>query len=226
MLRHTRKAQRRVLDLLKALIALGPEGVSRDAVAGALWPDSDGDAARDAFEVTLHRLRKALGRDDAVQLGQGVLHLDSSIAWVDAVAFERLAARSNGDNGAIDVEAADRALALYAGPFLHQADDAPWLLPTRERLRSRYVRLAARTAQHFERAGQPGRAVEIYGAALEAEPLAEELYRRLMSCLATQGRNAEALAVFRRCRTMLSVVLGVAPAHETEALHQAIAKAT
>ena len=58
VLHHSRKAQRRVLDLLKALVALGAEGSSRDAIAAALWPESNGDAAHDAFDVTLHRLRK------------------------------------------------------------------------------------------------------------------------------------------------------------------------
>lgn len=225
VLRHARKAQRRVLDLLKALVALGAEGVSRDAIAGALWPESEGDAARDAFEVTLHRLRKLLGRDDAIQLSHGMLQLNPAVAWTDALAFERLAHRANGDHAAIEVDAAERALALYAGPFLRNEEDAPWLLPARERLRSRYVRLVIGAAQHFERARNPERTAEIYATALEVEPLAEEVYRRLMASLAAQGRHAEALDVYRRCRQMLSVVLGVAPSRETETLHHSITKA-
>ena len=78
--------------MLKALVSLGAEGVSRDAIATALWPESEGDAARDVFEVTLHRLRKLLGRDDAVQLSHGMLHLNPTIVWTDALAFERAAA--------------------------------------------------------------------------------------------------------------------------------------
>ena len=221
-LRHTRKAQRRVLDLLKALVALGPEGVSRDLIAAALWPDAEGDAARDAFEVTLHRLRKVLGRDDAAHLSQGVLHLDSSVVWVDALAFERLAALANVNPCAINIDAAERALALYTGPFLHQVDDAPWILPTRDRLRSRYVRLATRTAQHYEQTGAPERAADVCATALELEPLAEELYRRLMACLAAQGRLAEAIDAYRRCRQMLTIVLGIPPSRETEAVHATI----
>lgn len=222
VLRRSRKAQRRVLDLLKALVALGPEGVSRNAVAGALWPDSEGDAARDAFEVTLHRLRKMLGRDDAIQLAQTMLQLNREAVWVDVLAFERLAADANGEHGALRIASAERALALYGGPFLHNEEDAAWLLPTRERLRSRYIRLAIRAAQHFEDAGNPARAVEIYSAALEVEPVAEELYRRLMAVLAAQGRRPEALDVYRRCRQILSVVLGAPPSRETEATHAAI----
>lgn len=225
VVRHVHKAQRRVLDLLKALVALGVEGVSRDAIAAALWPDSEGDAARDAFGVTLHRLRKLLGRDDAIHLLHGKLELNTTIVWADSLAFERLANQANGDGAAFDIDAAERALTLYAGPLLHKEEDAPWLLPARERLRSRYVRLALSTAHHFESNDRGDLSVKIYISALEAEPLAEEVYRRLMTCLASQGRQAEALDVYRRCRHMLSVVLGVMPSRTTEELHQAIAKA-
>lgn len=224
VVRFTRKAQRRVLDLLKTLVALGAEGVSRDAVAAALWPDSEGDAARDAFEVTLHRLRKLLGRDDAILLEQAMLRVNPELVWVDVLAFERLASAANGDKGPMNIGAATRALALYRGPFLHNEEEAPWLLPARERLRSRFVRVAARAAQHHEHVGAHAQAAELCAAALEFEPLAEELYRRVMACLAAQGRHAEALDAYRRCRQMLSVVLGIAPSRETEAVYAAIAR--
>jgi DNA-binding SARP family transcriptional activator len=223
VLRHARKAPRRALELLKAIIALGPEAVNLDAVAGALWRESRGDAARDAFDVTLHRLRRFLGRNEAVQLVHGMLQVNRELVWVDAATFERLAADANGAHGALDIAGAERALALYQGPFLQNEDEAPWLLPARERLRSRYVRLVIRTAQHFERAGAPARAAEIYAIALEAEPLAEELYRRLMVVLAEQDRRAEALGAYRRCRHMLAKVLGVAPSRDTELLREAVA---
>jgi ATP/maltotriose-dependent transcriptional regulator MalT/DNA-binding SARP family transcriptional activator len=219
VLRFGRKAQRRVLDLLKCVVALGPQGVSRDAVAGTLWPDSEGDAARDAFEITLHRLRKLLGRDDAVVLSNGMLHLNPAITWTDAVAFERLAGQAAGDRGDVGLAAAERALALYRGPFLGNEEEAPWLLPARARLRSRYLRLATLVAQRREQAGDGAGAADVYARALELEPFTEDLYRRLMLCLAAQDRRAESLDVYRRCQQMLSVVLGTTPSAETEAIH-------
>jgi DNA-binding SARP family transcriptional activator len=225
VLSHGRKAQRRVLDLLKAHAALGPAGVSCNVVAGALWPYSEGDAARGAFEVTLHRLRKFLGRDDALHLSHGMLRLNADVAWTDSIVFEQAAALATDSHGVADLGAAERALALYAGPFLHNEEDAPWLLPARERLRSRYLRLATRVAQHFRDAGRPGHATETYATALEAEPLAEELYRGLMGCLAADGRHAEAVVVYRRCSQMLLAVHGVEPSHETNELWRTIARA-
>ena len=42
--------------------------------------------------------------------------------------------------------------------------------------------------------------------------------RRLMVCYRELGEPAEALNVYRRCREMLSIVLGVKPSPETEAI--------
>jgi DNA-binding SARP family transcriptional activator len=212
-----RKAQRRVLDLMKAIVSLGPDGVSREAVAAALWPEFDGDAAGNALEIALHRLRKLVGHD-SIHLAHGMLAVNASAVWIDSVAFERLAQQANGSSGAVHLEAAERALAIYRGPFLDNDEEAAWMLPQRERLKSRYVRLAAATAQHYEQTGDHGRAVEIYTVAIESAPLSEDLYRRLMRALAATGRIAEALDAYRRCRRTLSVVLGVAPSPETESL--------
>jgi DNA-binding SARP family transcriptional activator len=217
-----RKVPRRTLDLLKCIVALGAGGASRDVLASALWPDSEGDAARTALEVTLHRLRKVLRHKGAAQLSNGVVHLEPSAVWIDAVAFEELADRANGEHGAVNLDAASRALALYGGPFLQNHEETAWLLPRRDRLRSRYVRLAMRAAQQCDRAGDTGQAAEIYAATLEAEPLIEDLYRRLMLCLARQGRRAEAFDTYRRCRNMLALMFEAAPSQETEAAYASI----
>ena len=219
-----RKAPRRVLELLKCIVAFGAGGATCNALASALWPDSEGDAARAALEVTLHRLRKVLRHKPAAQVSNGVMHLEPSAVWIDAVAFEALADQANGEHGAVNLDAARRALALYRGPFLQNDEETAWLLPRRDRLRSRYVRLAMRAAQQCDQAGDPGQAAEIYAAALEAEPLIEDLYRRLMLCLAWQRRRAEALDAYRRCRNMLAVVFGAAPSQETEAGYASIVR--
>ena len=54
--------------------------------------------------------------------------------------------------------------------------------------------------------------------ALELDNLAEALYRRLMNCYIELGEPAEALNSYRRCRDMLSIVLGIKPPPETEAV--------
>jgi DNA-binding SARP family transcriptional activator len=77
--------------------------------------------------------------------------------------------------------------------------------------------------QKLERAGDFASAVDVYRRGLEADNLAESLYRGLMRALAARGDRAEAMNAFRRCRELLSIVLGVKPSAETDRLYQDIA---
>ncbi|HEY6864951.1 MAG TPA: bacterial transcriptional activator domain-containing protein, partial [Burkholderiales bacterium] len=210
------KAQQRVLDLLKAIVAFGPRGAASDTIASALWPASDGDAAQTALDVTLHRLRKLLGLEGAVVVADGRIALNPRCCWVDAFAFEQALDACERDGG--ELAEAERALGLYAGHFLQGDEETPWLLPRRERLRSKFLRCVERCGATREERGEHPAAVELYRRALEVDPLAEGVYRNLMAAYLAAGRRAEALEAYRRCRHMLSVVLGVPPSAETEAM--------
>jgi len=129
-------------------------------------------------------------------------------------------------HGGVHLDAARRALTLYTGPFLENDAETAWLLPRRDRLRSRYLRLAARAALHCEETGDLAQATEFYATALEIERLSEDLHRRLMVCLARQGRHADAIVAYRRIRRLLEVVLGTVPSPETEAAYAAIVSAS
>ncbi len=63
---------------------------------------------------------------------------------------------------------------------------------------------------------------DLYRRGLEADNLAEPFYRGLMRSLAASGDRAEAVNAFRRCRELLSIVLSVQPARETERLYREI----
>ena len=56
----TGKVQRKPLEMLKALIALGGKDISESRLCDILWPDADGDSALKSFEMTLHRCGSSL----------------------------------------------------------------------------------------------------------------------------------------------------------------------
>lgn len=206
------KAQKKPLELLKALAAQGGEA-DVAFLCGALWPDAEGDDARASFDVTLMRLRKLVGRDDVVVLADGRLRLSTGRAWLDTRAFE--AATDRGDAPAL--------LALYRGDLLAGEPEEPWFLGARERLRERFLRAAEAAAEKVRAARGEGPEVrQLYERVLEVEPLAESIYRRLMRHHHETGSAADAIRVYRRCRQMLSVMLGIAPSAETEALMKRI----
>ena len=88
----------------------------------------------------------------------------------------------------------------------------------RERIRARWTRQLGEAGAHLQASGQPAQAAQIYQRVIEQQPLAEDIYRRLIQCLIAQGRPAEAYEAYRRCRQQLSVVLGLKPAPQTDAL--------
>ena len=222
----SRKAPKKTIALLKAIIAFGGADIPMQRLTDALWPELEGDAARQAFDITLHRLRKLLHVPEAIQLHEGGVNLDTRRCWVDAGAFERLSGkaeehwRQGADAGAI--HAVEQALRLYHGPFLAIDEDEPWTVSMRERLRGRFIHLVSNYARRLAETGQHDRAIECYLRGLAADDLAEEFYQGLIRCYQQTGRRAEALAIYRRLRQTLSVTLGVSPSPASEALYRAL----
>ena len=77
------------MELLKALIALGGGDVPTDKLIDILWTEPlEGDEQK-AFDVTVHRLRKLLGHEKAIQVTDRRVSLNPQIVWVDLWALER-----------------------------------------------------------------------------------------------------------------------------------------
>jgi DNA-binding SARP family transcriptional activator len=215
------KAQKKPLDLLKALIALGGRDVREDTLAGALWPDADGDDAAHSLTSTVHRLRTLMG-PDAIVRQAGRLSLDPRQCWVDAWSFARgltllkqaERAQKLADSGSLG----ERLMQQYRGGFLANDVEHPWILQARERLHARFLRLLEATGAAHARAQRHELASACFQKAVEIDPLAEPAYRGLMQVSLIQGRHAEALATYKRCRKALRSGLGCAPSTETQAL--------
>lgn len=217
--RFAGKAQKKPLELLRALVALGGRDVREDRLADALWPGADGDGAIRSLGITLHRLRKVCG-DRAIRRSEGRLTLDPRCCWVDAWALERqLAALERAAPEALS-RGAERLLDLYRGPFLGDDADHAWALSARERLRSKFLRALESVGMALGKAGDHEAAMRCFRRGLDVDPLAESFYRCLMRCCLALGRRAEAASAYERCRRMLGTHLGVPPSPETDALYR------
>ena len=219
-IRFSGKAQKRPLALLMALIAQGGQDINANQLAELLWPDADGDAGRAALGTALYRLRHLLDTDDAIHLSDGKLSLDPQRVWGDCQAFEALAERLASDEpGDAPAEA---LFDLYGGHFLDHEEEQPWLLPCRDRLKALLRRAVESYGRRLETAENWEQAARTYERGIALDLLAEPLYRRLMVCQTKLDRTAQAIETYRRCRQALSVVLGIAPAAETEALRRSL----
>jgi len=90
-----------------------------------------------------------------------------------------------------------------------------------EKLRGRFARHIAEVSRSLP-ADRPLEAVQLMERGLEADPLAEELYRELMRLHAKAGRHAEAISVYLRCERTLRSAAGIAASPETQALCHAL----
>jgi pentatricopeptide repeat protein len=205
-----RKAPKRTIALLKALIALGGRDVPEQRLADALWPDLEADAAHESLAAALHRLRRLLGANEAILQRSGTLSLNKQHCFVDAPGFEE----------ALNRHGSRAALPLYRGSFLPGDTDAPWSASTRERLRGKFIRAVESAGRELEGAGRPEEAVDLYLRGIETDDLVEPFYRGLMRCYCKLNRHTEAAATFRRLRHTLSVTLGAMPSSESQKLFE------
>lgn len=218
------KVARKPLELLQFVVASGGSDVSVATVMFALWRDLEGDNARSAFNVALHRLRKLLAHDDALVLELGRLSLNPRRVWVDCLAFEQLVDTVGLADPlpAVAAQAARRAVAMYGGHFLNDTEDEPWQLVCRSRLASKFKRTVGQLARHGLAQGDTGSVRGLLERAIELDPLAEDLVRALMQLLIESGEQAAALDVFGRCRVAIAQALAAKPAAATMALVERI----
>ena len=225
-LRFRGKARRKLLELLKTLIALGGREVSQYRLTDLLWPDADGDRASHALETALYRLRKLLVHEKAVQLQDQRLTLDARYCWVDAWALEGLmekidAVLSKEDVGLDEISRlTEETLRLYRGAFLMDDTSTPYALSCRERIRDRFLRCISALGSYFCRVRACEQAMTSYRKGLEVDEFAEDFYRGLMKCYGCLGRRGDGVSLYRRCRRILTSGLGVEPSPETEAVYR------
>jgi len=230
---YGRKVPHRPLIFLKTLIALGGRDISSSSIASALWPDADGDNAQRSFDTTLYRLRKMLADDRILVLSDGKVSLDSRYCWVDVWSFERLLGnmrriRSRDTTGK-DAYQLDqliqRIMSLYQDDFLAREEATAWSVSLRERLRSKFISSLLDIGRYWEIHGFWDKAIQCYQKGLEVDDLIEVFYQRLMLCTLQTRQISEGMAAYRRCRQILSIVLGLQPTPETESIYLALKKA-
>jgi DNA-binding SARP family transcriptional activator len=225
-----RKAPRRSLELLKTIVALGGREVSITSLMSALWPDVDGDTAQRSFDTTLHRLRKIIGDDRVLVLKDGKLSLDGQYCWVDLWVFERLLGQSQrllmrdvtGKQIFTLEQLTENLIGLYQGHFLDKEDITSWSVSMHERLRSKFIHHLLEVGRFMEKHGYLEQAIGCYRKGIDVDDLVEVFYQRLMDCYLRTHCISEGMAVYRRCRQVLSLVLSLQPEPETESLYRSL----
>jgi two-component SAPR family response regulator len=133
--------------------------------------------------------------------------------------------RGDGEDGKV-IQLIEKAINMYQGHFLVDESEKYWTTSYRERLRNKYLVLIIRLGHYLQKIEQWEKAVESYQRALEVDNLAEEFYQHLMICYRHLGQHARAIEVYKRCRMMLTSILGIEPSQKTEAIHKTLVENT
>jgi len=183
-----RVAQRRRLALLAVLAAGRHRPVSRDHLLALFWPESDSERARHNLAESLYQIRKELGEDAILSIGEDVA-LNSEVVRSDVVEFEQAVEQGN----------LQKAAEVYAGPFLKgfhvsgASEFDNWLDGERERLARAYSSTLLELVGEAEAHGNAGEAVEWLRRLAAHDPYDSRVALRLMEALASIGDRGGAL---------------------------------
>jgi DNA-binding SARP family transcriptional activator len=184
--------QPRTRELL-VLLALYPDGATRDALVSALWGDDPPARPTNALHTALSRMRHAVAAatdgsvTDIAVVGNGRYQLDPTKVTVDYWRFvDAVAARRAAATDQVRVHAYRRVVDSYGGP-LADGMSAEWIEPAREAIRRDAIDAVAALARALVES-DPQQTLDLLEVARTFDPHNELLYRDIMRLQERLGR--------------------------------------
>ena len=195
--------------------------LATDAIAEAVWGENLPENPPNAVRYHIWKLREAVGPGVVETIPSGY-RLAAEAIEVDAKVFSDLVGSVAGLEPSLVLERLDRALSLWRGDAYADVRDAEFAQPDirrLEELRRGALRLRARALVD---GGRIGEGIAEAERLIERDPYDEGLWSTLMTGLYRDGRQAEALRVYQRARSVLGNDLGIEPTPELTALEQQV----
>ena len=197
--------------VLMLLLLHANTAVSSERLIDELWGESPPPSAAKILQSSVSRLRRQLGAGRLDTLDRGYV-LRASPDELDATRFEQLIR----DGRPVD------ALALWRGPPLAELDGGLFAASARRRLEElRFDALEQRIDADLA-AGRGGELIPELEMLTADFPFRERLHGQLMRALYSEGRQKDALDVYRRARRALTEELGLEPSPQLQELERAI----
>ena len=219
--------------LLKTILSYGGERIPKEIIIDELWPEESPTIAEKNFKTTFQRLRKSLEPAMDKDFGSSYIHLHDNIVFLDAelchvdadrfLSLLRMAEeKQRKGNGKEASPLYAEALEIYKGDFLSDEIYVSWADKKREDLRVKYIQLLGKMAGLYEKQGTMKKAADCYKMAIQADPLIEESYQKLMTFYSSKGMYNEGLRTYEDCKKALKRELKTQPDSTTTAIHKKI----
>ena len=185
--------QRRALT---ALAAAAPAPVSVHVLEDLLWPA--GAPSTNALQATISKLRRVVSPASIEGDGRSYLLVgaDSDLAELDL---------------ALSAAEWDRVESLAAGEPLADLDGHSFAAPIAARVGAAVRAARSRRLEALVDGPDPGSAIVELEELVTLEPFDEGWWAKLMTAHARCGRQADALQIYQRARSVLSEQLGLEP---------------
>lgn len=218
----------KALCAFKLLLLRRRRALSREKLCSMLWPDADLASARNGLNVTMHRLRRALGEPGLVQhTASGYQVIAPGGIWADTERFVSHATIGAAEDmqGRVGpaIEQYELAMNLYRNDLLDDPENEPALAIDAQALRDRLNQVLERLALLREEGGDIHNCLRASHRHLNLDECNEVVHRRLMRCYARLGQPQLAERQYRRCVYALKMHLGTQPNVQTTQLCRQIA---
>lgn len=209
------------------------EQATKDEAGLALWPDASPAQVRNAFHVTLHRLRRQLGSERWIAFDRDRYRLERApsadvtmrIDVDDLLTWSTRLRQANRRQTLLDpaaLTAAREALEGARGELAQGLVADDWLVVHQDRARVAWAEGMDALAQQLAASGAHADALAVSELLVSREPLRESAHRLIIASLVALGESARALAYYDTLVALLQREVGARPAAETRALVERI----
>ena len=208
------------LPRLLFFFALDRPSITRSEICQAFWPELETDQAVNVFHVTKRRLHKALDMDVLVHEG-GYYYVNPELAIdYDVINFVGALMDGRTNDHENQINAWQRAIEMYRGPFLQGHNDG-WIIERRRDFQAGYLEALTQMAHVRLAEERPEHALTLFQRALAEDPTREDVHREVMQLYTQLGRRSEAAAHYQRLMEELAKD-NLEPAPSTRELYQQI----
>jgi DNA-binding SARP family transcriptional activator len=178
--------RRKPAALLMFLVTRPGHSATREQVLDELWPDGDPEAASNSLNQSLHFLRRDIDPWFEDDISAEYVSFQGDLVWLDPVlcrsqsAVFGAAARDAMANLAPVGPGLD-ILSTYAGPFCPEFEYEEWAIPWRTRTHAQFLQLANAIIDDHAASSNFSGARDAALLALERDPSAADIERKLVA---------------------------------------------
>jgi ATP/maltotriose-dependent transcriptional regulator MalT/two-component SAPR family response regulator len=197
-----------------------PDGVTKEEIGEAFWPDSTIEALRVRFKNSIYRLRHALGSesisfiDDYYRFNRTLEYYFDTEDFTQELAIADKASETNDK-----IHHYIQAINQYRGSYLPKVD-YEWVLIQREQYHQYFLTSIMKLIELLFKGRQFQTAILYVNRAIEEDGCFEEAYRAGMKIFSELGDRASISRIYEKCCNALKKELGLDPALETSLLYK------